>query len=77
MFKNEYDLLGEQFNKVRYQLMKYERIQKENLGRTTTLEMLNSQKDIFYDTNAIRFIDLLPGYKMVDMEHLNIREEDV
>ena len=57
--------------------MKYERIFRENQATTTRLEMLNTQKDAFYDVNAIRFIDLLPGFKMVDIEHLNIREEEI
>ena len=57
--------------------MKYERIFRENLNTTVALETLNTSKDRFYDVNAIRFIDLLPGFKMVDMEHLNIREEDI
>jgi len=57
--------------------MKYERIFRENQRTTVALEVLNTEKDTFYDVNAIRFIDLLPGFKMVDMEHLNIREEEI
>jgi len=57
--------------------MREERHVRETNTINVTLETLNSEKDIFYDVNAIRYIDLLPDYDRTDTRDLKIDPDEI
>ena len=77
LFKGEYTDLADQFNKIRYKLLREERLKRETNSINVTLETLNMEKDTFYDVNCIRYIDLLPDYDRTDTCDLKIDPQEI
>jgi hypothetical protein len=48
---------------MRYQMWKLENKLQKTEEQNEYLELLNSEKDAFYDVNPIRFIDMAEGFE--------------
>lgn len=77
LFKEEYHLVVEQYNKIRYQMWKLENKLQKTEEQNEYLEFINSEKDTFYDVNAIRFIDLAEGFQYSDPSDIDISPDEV
>ena len=77
LFKAEYNLVVEQYNQIRWKLFKTEKEMKKQQEEYEYLENLNSNKDVFYDNMAIRFIDVSEGFEYAEVEDIDISQQQV
>ena len=74
LFKDEYFLVVEQYNKIRYQMWKLENKIQVTEEQNEYLEFLNAEKDAFYDINPMRFIPLVEEFQS---DNNNVTQEEV
>tara|TARA_B110000285_G_C15070440_1_gene587603 strand:+ start:751 stop:1449 length:699 start_codon:yes stop_codon:yes gene_type:complete len=74
LFKDEYFLVVEQYNKIRYQMWKLENKIQVTEEQNEYLEFLNAEKDAFYDINPMRFIPLVEEFQS---DNNNVTQDEV